>query len=184
MKQVYIVLSQTGTLFSRAIRLYTRDQYNHSSLSFDPDLSVMYSFGRRKRYNLLDSGFLVENFSRGMYIFFPYTQCCVLEVTVSDADYYAMKGLVNLFCDNQYGYRYNLLGVFAYMAGIRLNRENHFFCSQFVSYILNEAGFWDCNPEFTRPVDFLTIPNIEIAFEGTIHDYMTLHWDSLVPSMG
>lgn len=71
MKNVYIVLSQTGTIFSRAIRLYTRDQYNHASMSFDSKLLVMYSFGRRKRYNLLDSGFVIENFARGMDPLFP-----------------------------------------------------------------------------------------------------------------
>ncbi len=176
MKNVYIVLSQTGTMFSRAIRLYTRDQYNHASMSFRQDLSVMYSFGRRKRYNLLDSGFVIENFAQGMYIFFPASSCCVLEVGVSDAEYKAMHSMINLFCGNQYEYRYNLLGIFAYMAGIGLTRKNHYFCSQFVSHILNETDFWNCDPVFTRPMDFLNIPQSKVIFEGSIQDYMRLYW--------
>lgn len=159
MKNIYIVLSQTGTIFSRAIRLYTRDPYNHSSISFEEDLSVMYSFGRRTRYNLLNSGFVVENFSRGLFTFFPDAHCCVIEVPVTDREYEAMHSMVRFFCGNQYGFRYNLLGVFAYMAGIQLDRKNHYFCSQFVSHVLNQADFWDCNPKFTRPMDFLSIPN-------------------------
>ncbi|MGI6366211.1 MAG: hypothetical protein ACOX2G_10895 [Bacillota bacterium] len=184
MKNVYIVLSQTGTIFSRAIRLYTRDQYNHASMSFDSKLLVMYSFGRRKRYNLLDSGFVIENFARGMYLFFPNTRCCVLEVAVTEAEYDAMLRIVKHFCDNQYGYRYNLLGIFAYMAGISFERKNHYFCSQFVSYVLNQTDFWNCNPEFTRPMDFLKIPHKRIVFEGSIQDYMEQYWTPAIPSLG
>ena len=123
MKNVYIVLSQTGTIFSRAIRLYTRDQYNHASMSFDSKLLVMYSFGRRKRYNLLDSGFVIENFARGMYSF-PQYPLLRPGGGRHRAEYDAMLRIVKHFCDNQYGYRYNLLGIFAYMAGISFERKN------------------------------------------------------------
>lgn len=33
-KELYIVLSQTGTMFSRALKLFTGARYNHASVAF------------------------------------------------------------------------------------------------------------------------------------------------------
>lgn len=176
MKHIYIVLSQTGTIFSKAIRLYTNDPYNHASISFDSSLSVMYSFGRRGRYNMLNSGFVEENFGRGLFTFFPNAHCCIIEVPVSDEEYDKMFMLVKLFCLNPLGYRYNFLGVLAYIIHFNLNRDSHYFCSQFVSYILSQTSFWNSDPHFTRPMDFMDIPHKRIVFEGRICDYIHTHW--------
>lgn len=171
MKKVYIVLSQTGTLFSRAIHLYTRDPYNHASISFDRNLEVMYSFGRRKRYNPMDSGFIKENFNEGLFVFFPDTYCCVLEIEVTDDEYKAMIDTINIFEQNEYNYRYNLMGVLSYTVGVPLSRKEHYFCSQFVSYILSKTNFWSFTPELTKPIDFLKLPNKKIVFEGPILEF-------------
>ena len=40
-KHVYIILSQTGTFFSKAIQMYTKDPYNHASLAFESDVAEM-----------------------------------------------------------------------------------------------------------------------------------------------
>ena len=37
-KKVYIVLSQTGTILSRILKLVTRAPYNHSSITLSEDL--------------------------------------------------------------------------------------------------------------------------------------------------
>ncbi len=47
MKEIYIVLTQTGTFFSRSIKFITKEEFNHSSISFNQDLDVLYSFGRK-----------------------------------------------------------------------------------------------------------------------------------------
>lgn len=43
-KTIYIVLSQTGTVLSRVLRLFTRAEYNHVSIALDENLDYMYSF--------------------------------------------------------------------------------------------------------------------------------------------
>jgi hypothetical protein len=181
MRNVYIILSQTGTLFSRLIALYTRDQYNHASFAFESNLPVMYSFGRRRRYNMLDCGFVQESFTRGLFSFFPNARCCVLEIPVTQAEYDVMQDAVNSFCQNYKQYRYNLLGVFSYIFGIGLVREDYYFCSQFVSYILNYTSFWKLSPQFTRPIDFLSIPHRHIIFEGRVSEFIALHSANPVP---
>ena len=171
MKKIYIILSQTGTLFSTALRFYTKDPYNHASISFDADLQEMYSFGRRHRYNFLNSGFVYENFNEGMYKFFPNAKCHVLEVSVTQEKYEAMKEAIHMFCMNKESYHYNIIGILAYATGVKLTRKNHFFCSQFVSYILSEADMWNRHPEFTKPMDFYSLPNVTLVYEGKIKDF-------------
>ena len=46
-QKLYIVITQTGTWFSKVVQMFTKDPYNHSSLSLNEDLTDMYSFGRK-----------------------------------------------------------------------------------------------------------------------------------------
>lgn len=173
MKSVYVVLSQTGTLFSRAIFLFTKDPYNHASISFDNNLKEMYSFGRKRRHNILNNGFIIENFKKGLFPFFPKARCCILEICVSIDEYEIMKKLIYEFLTHKQIYRYNLIGLIGNGIGMKFSRKNHFFCSQFVSYILNNSEIWDQDPELTRPMDFYRISSKRLLFEGHIKEYLT-----------
>ena len=42
--KIYIVLSDTKSLFSKTVGLVTRQKYNHISLGFDRSLKKLYSF--------------------------------------------------------------------------------------------------------------------------------------------
>lgn len=168
---IYIVLSQTGTLFSRIIRLCTKDPYNHASIALDDSLSVMYSFGRKTRYNMLNCGFILENFNKGLFTYFKEARCCIIEVPVSDYEYKEIKKAIDCFIENQNSYRYNLIGVCGYALGICFKRKNRYFCSQFVSYILKNTHFWNLEPEFTKPMDFFNIKNKRVVYEGKIIDF-------------
>lgn len=57
MKSIYIVISQTGTWLSTLIKLYTKQKYNHVSISLENSLSDMYSFGRINPSNPFSGGF-------------------------------------------------------------------------------------------------------------------------------
>lgn len=47
--EIYVLLTNTGTLFSKTIRWYTKNMLNHASIAFDRDLNEVYSFGRKIR---------------------------------------------------------------------------------------------------------------------------------------
>ena len=53
MKKIYIILTHTGTILSKIIKKYTKDEFSHVSISLDVDLKEMYSFGRLNPYNAL-----------------------------------------------------------------------------------------------------------------------------------
>ena len=43
MKEIYIVLTHTGTVLSRIIKNYTQDEFSHVSISLDKELKDKYS---------------------------------------------------------------------------------------------------------------------------------------------
>lgn len=45
-KKIYIILTYSGTILSRLIKVYTREKYCHVSVALDENLNEMYSFGR------------------------------------------------------------------------------------------------------------------------------------------
>ncbi|MEM5591749.1 hypothetical protein AAHH67_08270 [Niallia circulans] len=76
-RKVYIILTDTGTLFTRCIKFFTRKPHNHASISFDPQLNEVYSFGRRKPSNPFIGGFVKENVQHSFFetvgvLFIPF----------------------------------------------------------------------------------------------------------------
>ena len=59
-KSIYIILSQTGTMFSKALKVFTGAECNHSSISLSPTLDKMNSIGRLNPYNHFIGGFVQE----------------------------------------------------------------------------------------------------------------------------
>jgi hypothetical protein len=90
-KEIYIVLTQTGTILSRILKAITNAQYNHSSISLEDDLSTMYSFGRLFPYNPFIGGFVKESTSIGTFKRFYNTEATVLRVSVPIEKHKAMK---------------------------------------------------------------------------------------------
>ena len=84
MKSAYIVISQTGSLLSRAISCFTGSPYSHSSLSLDCTFETMFSFGRLHPYDPFVGGFVREGRSTGTFKRFADTRVLVLHIPVSD----------------------------------------------------------------------------------------------------
>lgn len=53
MKKIYIILTQSGTIFSKILRLFTKEKYNHSSICLKDNFKTFYSFGRIHPYLIL-----------------------------------------------------------------------------------------------------------------------------------
>lgn len=169
-KSVYILLTDTGTLFTRAIKMYTRKPYNHASIAFDEALTEVYSFGRKNPRNPFIGGFVEENINEGLY---KQATGVIYRLNVSEHAYEKMREYVKTI-DNQKGdYRYNLLGLIAIIFNIPLNRENAFFCSQFVATVLKQSGSVDLNMPlaFIKPHDLQELTDLELVYEGSLHHY-------------
>ena len=90
-KKVYILLTDTGTFFTKLIKLYTKKPYNHASISFDFELSEVYSFGRKTARNPFIGGFVEEDVNKG---FFKEANCAVYALTVNEVQLQKMNHFI------------------------------------------------------------------------------------------
>src|SRR5690606_14388222 len=102
-RYLYIVLSDTGSLLSRIIRLYTNRKRNHVSIAFDEALHDVYSFGRKCPNNLFISGFTQEDL-RGPL--FQRAQFNVYRCAVSERQYDQARAVVERFVKDERRYKY------------------------------------------------------------------------------
>ncbi|GHV09002.1 hypothetical protein FACS1894217_12400 [Clostridia bacterium] len=170
MKHIYITLLQSKTLVSRGLKLLSGDKYNHASISFDESLDVLYSFARKTRYNIFNAGFIEERLDRGIWKDFSRCGFCVLDIEVTDEEFAAVRDELEVFLARRDVYRYNILGLTAFLTGIPIVRpNNYYFCSQFVSHLLNRTNRWREPEHWTKPMDFMRFGRVK--FEGTLEEY-------------
>ena len=74
-RNIYIMVSQTGTNCSKILQFFTRAPYNHASIALDEDLNSLYSFARQNLYIPLIAGFVKENINEGIYKLHDNTVC-------------------------------------------------------------------------------------------------------------
>jgi hypothetical protein len=169
-KYVYVILSKTGTLLSKAIGALTEGKYTHASISFDESFNKLYSFGRTNPNNPFFAGFVEENLYDGVYKKFKSSICIIYKVKVTERQYEKLQNEIESFIYSKIHYRYNFIGLFGVLLNKPLKRENHYFCSQFVSEVLINSGIYSPNkiPELIKPIDLTSIENKELIYEGLI----------------
>ena len=57
-KKIYIMLSFTGTILSRIVKVVTLKEYSHVSVALDLEFNSLYSFGRINPKNPFSGGFV------------------------------------------------------------------------------------------------------------------------------
>lgn len=176
MKSIYIVLTHTGTPFSRLIRRYTGDTYNHISIALKKDLSEMYSFGRLNPYIFFYGGFVVESPHQGTFKRFKQTIARILEVPVEEDAYENLIDSLAHFLMDRKQFHYNLRGVLKARKHINYQKNSRkFYCSQFVKYLLETSGIIpkDGLGEVAAPEDFAMIEGATTIYEGLLREYYT-----------
>ena len=172
-KHIYIVVSQTGTMLSRILKLATGAKYNHASVSYDDSLKTMYSFGRLNPYNPFFGGFVRESTEHGTFKRFRDTEAVVISIPV-DA---AMRDRLREDLLRMYGrktrYHYNYIGLFAASLGIPVEISNSFYCSEFVRYILRRHSLIGENAlgGVIKPIDFLKLSGGKIVYRGKLREF-------------
>lgn len=172
MKKVYIVLTQTGTILSRAVKLYTGKQYNHASIALDEDLEELYSFGRVNPYNAFVGGFVKEGINIGTFKRFYNTKAQVYSMDVTDEQYEAIKYNIYDIRDKKDDYTFNFKGILFAAVNYKYSGENRFYCSEFVKYVLEQSNVnTKALPSIIRPEDFRNLDNMKLCYEGLLRDY-------------
>jgi len=172
MKSIYIVMTATGTWFSKCIGLYTRARYNHASICLDSGINEFYSFGRKIAWFPLVGGFVIEHKDTGLFKAFGNTMCAIYRLDIEDAKYDALNKSIETFIKNRRKYGYNILGLIGVMLNIPMKRKNKFFCTQFVATMLQTSNIHNFgkDPSLITPQDLQEISGLVTVYEGRLSD--------------
>lgn len=179
---VFVLLTHSGTMLANAIKSVTKNPYSHSSISFDSGLENMYSFGRKYKNNPLIGTFVKESIKAGLYEDVSDTATYSLYVTfVTPEEKQLMEQKLQFFKDNKEGYKYNFTGLIRHQFGMESNREDAYFCSEFVSTILGSGKeYFDRHPSLVKPYDFAKHKDFHFVTKGLLKNYSHTKVDALV----
>jgi len=172
-RYIYILLSRTHTIPARLIRMFTGAAYSHSSIAMDVELKELYSFARRRIYNPFNAGFVDEDIESGIFGRDKNVYCCVYALPVTDRQYKIVRDELKHFIRNRDLYDYNFKGLVGVLFGKNVARDNNYFCSQFVSYILSRGGIelFEKEHGLVQPCDFHQQLEKQKIYEGKLTEY-------------
>ena len=171
MKTIYILLTRSQTLPSRLIYLATGGaDFTHISIAFDEELSVLYSSARKNGYTIVPSGPCREHLDRGVFQLQPDIPCALYALEVPDEVYTRAKRRAERMLAHQELYRYNYIGAALCWLHIRWQRRRHYFCSQFVSEVLEKSGAMELPKHSTlmHPSDYTHFDQLKCVYEGPL----------------
>lgn len=170
MKTLYIFLTRSGTLLSNLVYSLTGAQYTHISLAFDEDLSTLYSSTRKNGYTMFPAGPSREYLNRGVFLMRENIPCALYALEVTDEAYTRAKRRTQHMMHHGELYRFNSLGLLLCWMHIRWQRRRHYFCSQFVSEVLEKSGAMELPKHSTlmHPNDYTTLQDLHCVYEGRL----------------
>lgn len=171
MREIKIVLTQTNTIVSKTLKAFSKKPYNHISISFEDNCSTMFSFGRKITWFPLIGGFVKEDINTGVFKMHPETKCKIYKFEVTDEDYAVIAGRLNKFLAKPEKYRYSFLNVFLIRLNIPYQREYHYVCSSFVSYLLEGIIPLQKEISLVTPDDYNCL-NLDEEYEGKLVEYV------------
>lgn len=171
MKKIYIILTYTGTILSKIIKCYTRDEFSHVSVALDAELKEMYSFGRLNPYNPFVGGFIHEHVDRGTFRRFKKTKTKIIELNVEEYQYLKLKNAINKIQLDKEQYKFNVLGLFAIGLNIRIKMKKSFYCAEFVKYVIEKSDIDIELPELIRPECFKEVDGGKEVYNGFLQNY-------------
>ena len=170
MKKIYIVLTYTGTILSKIVKIYTRREFSHVSIALDENLKEMYSFGRLNAYNPFWAGFVHEDLNKGTFKRFKNTKARVYSLEVEEEQYDRVVEVIRDIQNNRFDYNFNILGLIGVVINYKVKRERYFYCAEFVKYVLEQSNICDL-PELVKPEDFKEIDNLDVVYNGQLREY-------------
>lgn len=165
-RAVYILLTRSGTWFSRLIHFATRDDYTHASIGLDGPAGPFYSFARKHERFALPAGLVEERVTVSRQA----DPCCLYELRVSEETYAQLRRRLSGMYRQREEYHYNLLGALSCALNLPLVRRRHYFCSQFVAGLLEDSGAARLPkpPALLRPADFQGVRGLRPVHRGLL----------------
>ena len=164
MKTIYILLTRSGTLLSKLVYAATGASYTHASMAFDAELSCLYSSTRKNGYTMFPAGPSKEYLNKGVFRLRDNAPCALYALEVSDEAYSHALCRTEEFMRHSEEYSFNTLGLILCGLHIRWQRRRHYFCSQFVSEVLEQSG------ALALPKDSTLMHQLKCLYKGRLAD--------------
>lgn len=170
-KKIYIVFSQTNTFLSRIIKLITKNEYSHVSISFDKKCKIMYSFGRKYDNNPFYGVFKIEHIDEGLFKK-TNAKIAIYELNVNKKTYENIKKNIKKIEQDNKGY--NIFGLILAIFNFRIKRKKYY-CSEFVYKVLSEDNVKiikktnkSIRPKYIKD----NIKNLNLIYTGKVNNYI------------
>lgn len=169
-KKVYLLLTDTGTIFTNLIKRFTKARHNHASIALDSQLLDVYSFGRKKIWNPFQGGFVKEDIKNRL---FQRAHCKIYSLPVTKEQWERIISFIHEIEKEENHYCYNFLGLFGFIIKRPIKREKAYFCSQFVATVLKESNVipFEKPVSLMAPCDLPRTSSWKLEFEGKLNEY-------------
>lgn len=178
MRQIYIILTHTGTSLSKLIKKYTKDEFSHVSIALDEELQEMYSFGRLHPYSPIWAGFVHEHIDSGTFKRFYNTKAKIYSLNVTKEQYDIVKRNIEKIEENKDKYTFNIVGLLAVGLHKKIGKENSFYCAEFVKHLIEKAQIDMKLPLIIRPEHFKNMDNLQEIYSGLLREYRQTDCDT------
>lgn len=157
---IYIILSDTGSIPSQVISIFTEEKYNHVSISFDRDLHTLVSYNGGEQVN--PPGLNCETLS----FFAQKEDSSAIVYSLKVTSEQKLKMIEKIKEINDCGSAYNLIGLLIQKSF----KPNIMYCSQFVYTMLECAGvnYFEKNNSSVKPTDLIELDccnNLRFEYE-------------------
>ena len=173
-QHLYLVITRTGTKFSRAIAFFTGKQYTHASIASDILLNDMYSFCRDRKEMPLPANFNREDINTEVFGACKTIPCEVYRIPVTDEQMERYKDVIRHFIQNRETYTYDIGALLPMALHIPYKLRNRFVCSVWVGFVLGKSGVQhniNKDPSLVEPEDLRWISGAELVFRGDLKKY-------------
>lgn len=173
-RYLYLVLTRTGTVFSKLIGFVTGKRYTHVSIASDELLTEMYSFCRDKKEMPLPAGFNREDLFTEVFGACKTIPGEVYRLPVTDEQLERYNDVIRHFILNRGSYSYDVGALLPMALHIPYKLRNRFVCSVWVGFVLGKSGVKhniDKQPSLIEPEDFRSIESAELVYRGDLKKY-------------
>lgn len=176
---LYIILMRNISPLGSVIRMYTKEDWSHSLISFEPSMQNMYTFGNTviKTGEIERRGFgaTVESFkpAENHFSYPSDTNYIIYVAYFKEKQIKAMRKFVNDVFKHRDKYKYNINGLITYMTGKAYTDQYSLFCSQFVAFVLRLAKpeMIEKDPSLYSPGMLAEIPGLVYVDKGVLKSY-------------
>ena len=176
---LYIGLMKNISPLGTVIRSFTKENWSHSFISFDPSMGECFTFGnkviKKGIINARGFGAGIESFNpkANHFSYPPSTEYALHVMFFEESQIKAVKNTVDNIFAHREKYRYNVGGLINYIFNNPKTDPENLFCSQFVALVINSGkqGILDRDPSLYSPGSLADLRGTFYVCNGMIKNY-------------